>query len=284
MSAVQRLVDFWRGIYESPDPMRRIQELEENYPQELIDEAQTPHFLYPEPFYGPFEEDMSNDLLVLLMNPGAVREVDNYSSKINQNVVERYKSWRRSDFLQECGCLDTKRIPIPRTRSICKESCPLHGIHANGCGWRRTRYREAKFDVGLNFEFLHTMEYIPYHSKWYREMDSVRGWMNRANATNLSFDAVYEIATERKVKHIVSLGAAWIDILSSKGFQPEEDMQVRNSDGNVLGRLLKYQLTADALPIVIHLYPQAVRLPSNPKVVNEMRRMLGLPPKVDKPE
>ncbi|MED2974570.1 hypothetical protein P4361_20310 [Fictibacillus sp. B-59209] len=90
----------------------------------------------------------------------------------------------------------------------------------------------------------------------------------------LAFEAVCEIAKNHLVKHIVSLGGAWIKILISNGFHPTVDITVRSSKNTVLGRLMKYEISPSALPVVIHLVPNVVKFPTRPSVVNEMRRML----------
>jgi hypothetical protein len=278
--AVQKLVDEWRKTYKSENPLQALREIDGNYPPELVEEMNQSDFLLPEPFYGPFEQNMKNDLLILLMNPGQVEQQVKYAPIINQRTIERYSRLKRNDFLQECGRLDQEKISIPRNRNICDTSCVLHDQAWDGCRWRRIRYREAKFDVKLSFDLLNTMEYIPYHSKRYNDLASIQEWMHNANSTKMAFDAVREIAKNRLVKHIVSLGGAWIRIMKSHGYLPVEDKTIRSSSGSVLGRLLKYQITESALPIVIHLIAAAVKFPARPSVINEMRRMLG-EPKID---
>lgn len=221
---------------------------------------------------------MSNDILVLLMNPGEVKEQSKYASNINNCTVERYRRWERSNFLQECGRLDKEWTKIG-TNNPCRPGCILHNHAIDGCKWRRQRYREAKFDLGLTFDLLNTMEYIPYHTKKFNDLDrDTQKWMLDASTTKMAFEAVCEIANNHLVKHIVSLGSAWIRILESHGYKPIEDITIRNSDKTVLGRLKKYQISQYALPIVVHLVPNAVRFPARPSVVNEMRRMLGEKP------
>lgn len=275
--AVSKLVHQWRKIYESDNPLQLLREIDGDFPIELVEEMNQTDFLLPEPFFAPLESDMKNDLLLLLMNPGEVKEQGKYADSINKATFERYVNWERDDFYQECGRLDSQKIPIPKKKKICSPSCILHNLSWDGCRWRRIRYREAKFDVKLSFDLLNTMEYIPYHSKRYNDLSSIQNWMHSANTTKMAFDAVCEIANNHLVKYIVSLGSAWINILHMHGYLPDEDVSIRNSDNNVLGRLLKYQIKDSALPIVIHLYPRAIRLPSRQSVINEMRRMLGEP-------
>ena len=274
---IHELVETWRAVYSSESPLQTLQEIDGAYPTELLNEMNQPDFLMPEPFYGPFEQDMRNDLLLLLMNPGQVYLQEKYAPIINRKTAERYTYWCREDFLQECGRLDQEKIKIPRSRNICDPACVLHDLSWSGCRWRRIRYREAKFDVQLSFDLLNTMEYIPYHSKNYNDLGEIKEWMHNATSTKLAFNAVCEIANNCLVKYIVSLGGAWIQILNSQGYAPIEDKTIRSSSGGILGRLIKYQLSQESLPIVIHLVASAVKFPANKVVINEMRRMLGEP-------
>ncbi|WP_053375531.1 hypothetical protein [Paenibacillus sp. FJAT-27812] len=272
---VQHLVNEWRRVYSGDKPLDVLREIDGEYTAELKEEMLQSDFLYPEPFYGPFEEDMTKDLLLLLMNPGGVKDQAQYSTAINKNTISRYTSWRRKDFLQECGRLDKTKLVIPSKRNICDQSCILHNLSCDGCRWRRTRYREAKFDVNLSFDLINTMEYIPYHSKNYNDLRSVQPWLLKAKTTKMAFEAVCEISRNHLVKHIISLGSAWIEIFRIHDFLPVENITVRSSTGTALGTLLRYQIGDSALPIVIHLYKRRVRFPVRRSVVNEMRRMLG---------
>jgi len=276
-TAVKKLTEQWKKVYKSNNPLKSLEEIDGQYPSMIREEMEQPSFLLPEPFYGPLESDMTNDLLVLLMNPGEVKEQDKYAPTINSSTIERYTKWNRTDFLDECGRLDKKWINIGK--NSCNDGCILHNHSIDGCRWRRQRYREAKFDMGLDIDLLNTMEYIPYHTKKFNDLDKdIQKWMLEANTTKMAFDAVREIAENHLVKYIVSLGSAWINILEAHGYQPVEDKTVRSAENAVLGRLKKYQISENALPIVIHLVPKAVRFPTRPSVVNEMRRMLGESP------
>jgi len=275
--AVNKLVNEWRRVYISEKPLAVLEELDGTYPSMIRKDMNRSSFLLPEPFYGPFESDMTNDILVLLMNPGEVKEQIKYAPTINASTEERYTKWDRNNFLQECGRLDERWINLHK--NSCSSECVLHNHMPDGCRWRRERYREARFDVGLSFDLLNTMEYIPYHTKKFNDLDqNTQNWMLDANTTKMAFNAVCEIAENHLVKHIISLGAAWINIFEAHNYEAIEDITVKNSDNKILGRLIKYQISETALPIVIHLIPRAVKFPVRPSVVNVMRRMLGEPP------
>lgn len=277
-SAVQKFVNKWREIYKNDHPLEAMKRIDGEFPAKLIKEMEEPSLVFPQPFYGPFGQDMTNDLLVLIMNPGEVKLPEIYAPKINAASIERYTRWQRSDFLQECGRFDQKKIKIPSTKKICDSSCILNELSWDGCRWRRTRYREAKFDMKLSFDMLNTLAYIPYHAKRFNKLDkNIKNWLFHTYTSQLAFDAICEIANNHLVKYIVGLGGAWIDVFKEHGYDPVENISYKNSNDSILGRLVKFQISDTAMPIVIHLIPNGTKFPSQKNIIDEMRKMLGEP-------
>ncbi|TXK83599.1 hypothetical protein [Paenibacillus sp. N3.4] len=276
-SGLKNYVDFWKEVYESPFPMNAVREVDGEFPPGMVEEMRQMATLYPEPYYGPFHEDIKNDLLLLLMNPGEVNEPREYLDHWNPHIQQRYTSWNRADYFNECGQFDKEWISIPENKNICSPDCPLHVLSKVGCRWRRVRYREAKHVIGLQFELLNTMEFIPYHSKRYNELGKFSEWVMSRKTTHMSYEALYDIAVNHRTKYIIGINSAWLDIFNSYGHRPLEDISILDSTGNLKGRLVKYQFTNNSLPIVMHLISRTVRLPLYPRVINEILRMLGLP-------
>src|SRR5687767_10751923 len=68
-SPLQRFTTHWREIYQSDDPWAALAPFEGTLPPELL--RQMDRRLFPGPFYGLWSDDLSQDGVLLLINPGA---------------------------------------------------------------------------------------------------------------------------------------------------------------------------------------------------------------------
>lgn len=176
---LQSYLQYWKGIFSSRDPVEalRINEFEKDINLFDLDVA-------PEPYYGYFHDDMTNDVLLLLFNPGA-KEKRTSEEGWNLSVRERYtKPW-------------TKEMYIEEEQKIKLES-----------DWRHSYLDRASKIVGQS-GFLHTLEFFPFHSPKDKTSDKFKEkWMNHAS-TELAFHALKDIAVNHKVKQILTVNEIW---------------------------------------------------------------------------
>jgi hypothetical protein len=197
------LYKFWRGFY-----TQQIDGTTPNYDKvfggmpEFIKEKFCVEY-YPEPFYGYIHEDMSNDVLMPLINPGQVDEEflqkffgtsskEETVIKSNFNVKNRHLNWNKDDFLFN---EDKEYL---------------------GREWRRKKLNQCKKIIGNDISFLHTIEFFPFHSaNWNMRKNIKEDWIYSLETTNLFVNAIEEVSRNRLVKHILGVGKDWVTILES---------------------------------------------------------------------
>lgn len=140
--------------------------------------------LFPEPYFGHLGADTSNDILMLLLNPGEVREA---LGEVNAQAIERFRTWTKDEYLSE------------------KDKIPSVAYK-----WRQARLKEACriIDCGDSsiHRFLHTVEYFPFHSKKFDFLNSKsRAWISEWEATRFMMNAVRSISRESKVQFIFAI-------------------------------------------------------------------------------
>lgn len=247
-------VQFWNEVYTADNP---IEDLKRKENLEGVPESSYKKFqigFYPEPYYGYFSEDMSNDVLLLLLNPGLVSETKPEEIKRkNDRIKKRYaEPWNKQDYFEE----------EERLKSVEK--------------WRSTRFNQSKNIVG-EFDFLHTMEFFPFHSKNFPG-ELTKEWVYNLNSTNLSFHALKDIAISKKVKHILSVGKNWEVVFEKRNVPLNREVELIKHDGqNYSFKFKQYQFTQESLPIVSSILGSgAISLPSDEFAVKILRILLGL--------
>ncbi len=259
---VEELLSHYRSIYRSKNPVEEIIRIEGDIPDGIKGKIQLNYVA--EPFYGYFDEDMDKDALLLLINPGEVDEKKGYCSidKFNEFHRERYLHWTKKEYFEE------------------KER--LKEIHPSGNRWREKRKKDINRiikskDPSEEIRFLHTMEFFPFHSEKFnfaskRNME----WMCKSKSSNLIFKAIKYIAEQHKLKYIFGIGLPWVAIFEKYGFKPCDKREYRNeATGRYRFRLYKYQFSESSVPIIISILGGGrISLPSNPLIVDEIRKML----------
>lgn len=244
-------VKYWSDIFLAKDPSSELEEL----PQTILQRFQTE--FYPEPYYGYFHEDMTNDVLLLLLNPGHKESMSlEENSSWNHAVRERYtRPWSKNDYLEEEGRIKSKSL------------------------WRFQHLQQARGIVG-NVGFLHTMEFFPYHSKTDKLPASFKdAWMSKFHSTKLAVEALKDIATNKKVKHILSTNADWPRIFALCNVPLKREVELKRRDGKSYSFNFKvFQFNDDALPMLMCNIRGNSRmdLPTNPSAVKIARILLGI--------
>ena len=145
---LQEYIKYWQQIFSSEDPIKALGLNNFEMNMELFDLD-----VAPEPYYGYFHEDMTNDVLLLLFNPGA-KEKRTSKEGWNQSVRKRYTE------------LWTKEIYDIEELKIKKES-----------DWRSIYLERASNIVG-GAGFLHTMEFFPLSFPRRLYIEKIQGKMD----------------------------------------------------------------------------------------------------------
>lgn len=230
---------------------------------------------YPEPFYGYFHEDMSNDILVLLINPGEIA---------NEELERLYSGGVKTDksILQERSNAFIKNRHLTWSKSdyLAREEVFRQMKFARGKHWRIQKFEQCKKLLKSNdFDFMHTIEYFPLHSKsWNVGSNIQQEWMRNLPSSKLVVDAIEEVSKNHLVKHIIGIGKAWVtlmdlnkekfELISSKTFKGDK----REGYG-----FFKYKVKGDpnSLPIVIQT-GVSMHLAANGEQVQVFREYLEL--------
>ncbi|MDG0792247.1 hypothetical protein OMP38_16260 [Cohnella ginsengisoli] len=177
-------IEYWQNIFSSPDPIEAmgLSAYGKELSQFQIDTA-------PEPYYGYLHEDIGNDVLLLLLNPGAKDERTRQKGW-NDSVKDRYiRLWKKVEY-------DKKEEELKTTNR-----------------WRDKRLQQAR-GIIEGAEFLHTMEFFPFHSRKDELTEGFkRAWVNDFPLADLTFHALKDIAVNQKVKAIFSVSNDWTRLL-----------------------------------------------------------------------
>jgi len=260
-------------LHENPNEI-----LEREYsviPHDIMESFQTE--LFPEPYYGYFHEDMSNDILALLINPGGVSgdvldklaDGENREEKVvnwNNQIRDRHSHYCKEEYIKR----DKKLIEIA---SQVTDNSKLK----KALMWREKRREQA---LGISpFSFFHTIEFFPYHSRSFDVSSNEQlQWMFKLETTNLAVEAVLEIAREKRVKHVIGIQKPWEDILKYKKIPLVQEVIIRKHGSSRYSfKFSKFQPTSDSLPIVIYSSGAGyINFPVNPIAVQIMQILLGI--------
>ncbi|KRE50651.1 hypothetical protein [Paenibacillus sp. Soil724D2] len=265
--ALNRYVKFWGDAYNLENPWNMISEIDGEWPKGLKETLGDQAILPPEPYYGYFREPehMKNDMLMLLINPRSVDQPKEHLAKWFPFNTKRYKEWTKEDYWKECGVLDAQQV---QTQDY--NDCPLHELSEDGCKWRRARYEKARNSVGLDFTFLHTMEYSFFHSNQWSDLSSYFQWLRSLPTTKLALDALLDIARERLVKYIVAIGKDWTDILmNSDGVKLVNNVTLYTERGRYSHRFFQFSAGPNSIPIVTYISGAGtIQFPTDEKAVS----------------
>lgn len=257
MGAVERLVDYWNAFYldktngeqivkELLGPLKEIPLRSRKFGtvyDSVTDAIGDQIGFYPEAYFGFLNDDIREDVLGLFMNPGAV---DRATAEWNDEVVRQYTEWKPEKYLEECGVHDAAEAS-PRSGTC---GCYLSDRNEDGCRWRRERYGELRTRFGLSgFRYLHSMELFPFHSRKFdkRIKDHLLKMVDMP-FIQLTLQAVREISEQNRVRAIVGIGKAWEDALDTMNWHSKT---IEKFEGSVPTRVIRYQSTACATPILI---------------------------------
>jgi len=255
---VRAFMQYWNDRYASEDLDEQLISMVNSMPSKIkmsiqkLDDVP----LFPEPYFGHLHDDTSNDILLLLLNPGEVRQD---AHEVNMQTIERFRTWSKGDYLAE-----EDKIPDDAFK------------------WRDARRKDAcRIIDGANmpnFRFLHTIEYFPFHSKKFDFLNSKsRRWISEWNATQLMIKAVKQISLESRVCFIFAIGILWTTLLEDYGFEQQSFITLgpkKNSH-----RIWKYQLRdlPDSLPIVVYVSGAGrIGLPTDAEASSVIRQMIQM--------
>lgn len=232
-SPLQRFTAHWREIYQSDDPWAALAPFEGTLPPELL--RQMDRRLFPGPFYGLWGDDLSQDGVLLLINPGAGPEHDDQARGWNEGIRHRFATWGEAEYLAYDA--DERR----RAEDL-------------GLRWRLQRQRQAERATGLPTRFLHIIESCPYHSRrWAVLSREARRRIAKLPTTRLAVEAILDIARGRKARFILGIGEPWREIFAEHGLTGET-REIRGPEGKRFShRLARYQVGPGALPIIIYV-------------------------------
>ena len=234
---VKELENYWRVFFNSNN---------ENYleemPKELLEHFNLEYL--PEPYYGYLTEDMSEDVVLLLLNPGAVdlkvqeqffnaKESEHLVQLANAYVVNRHLDWSKEDYLKQ------EQVNYP------------------GRDWRRKKLLQCEKLVGHNIPFLHTIELFPYHSKnWNMKKSLKQDWLYNLKSTHLFVNSVEEIAKNKLSKYVFGIGKDWVEILNRypEKFKLSNYEEISGPKGGRAHSIYQFKVigSSDALPIIIY--------------------------------
>lgn len=237
--SLENYINYWKEYFEStPEELKQI------LPQEIINNFDTD--FYPEPYYGYLSEDNSNDALLLLINPGDVQleklynanpglSYESITERFNNTVKDRIINWNKQDY-EKYEQLN-KKTPAGK--------------------WRASRLKQIEDVVGQKLNFLHTIEFFPYHSKrWNVRKNLKQDWLYSLESTQLSVNAIVSLAIESQLKCIIGIGLDWTILFKEYSHLVElvnEEIMLGRT-GKPAHRIYKYRVKnqPNSLPIVIY--------------------------------
>lgn len=269
--SVIKLDSYWKDFFSPANNLNIESNFEgfENIPLKIKEKFQLDFF--PEPFYGYFHDDMSNDVLVPLINPGQISaeslqtlfpSPSNEITKMlsNNHIKERHLTWTKEDYIKR----EQEFIDIQGEKN-----------------WRNTKFKQCKTIVGNEIGFMHTIEFFPFHSaSWNISKQLQENWLYSLKTTKLAIDAIEEISKKRLVKHIIGIGKVWVDILNwyEEKFFLESYQELRGPNGGRAHNIYRFKLknSPTSLPIVIYS-GSSMNLPTkDEKAVNLIRSYLEI--------
>jgi hypothetical protein len=243
-NGLQNYMEYWKNIFLSNDPITALglNDFQKDLERFEID-------VLPEPYYGYFHEDMTNDVLLLLLNPGAKGERTQHQ-EWDALVKKRYTElWSKEYFVEE-------------EEEIRKSS-----------NWR-DQYLKKASDLVNGAEFLHTMEFFPFHSRKDELKRLKYKWMNHIS-TELAFQALKDIAVNHKTKAILNVVDIWNQLLEKNGVPLIHHIELKKHTNKEFSFQFKvYKFTENSLPILYCKLNGSMGLPKNKYAVQVARRLL----------
>lgn len=241
---------YWRDIFSAASPRDAIEKIEGNIPSKISNVVDFD--FYPEPFFGPMEEIKKNDAILLLINPGNIEGSEEEVKLHNELTKERYLKWNRNDYLIS--------------------DCEVAKHNKKGIAWRDATKRSVERILNREVEFLHTVEFFPFHSKsWNVSTREVKNYILNMNATKHSMDFIRHLCKRNERIPIIGIGKPWIDVFQAFGHEPiQEKIIIKAETGNASHRFYQFQFSSDSSPIVIYS-ASSMKLPNNDKAMEIMR-------------
>lgn len=255
VSPLLQFTNYWRQIYSDTNPRARLVVYDHIELQEVMRRMDSRHF--PEPFYGLWDDDLSRDGVLLLINPGQVPFDDHVVERINQDVQVRYSRWTKAEYLHHDSNSEQKSGDI-------------------GLQWRLRRKQQAERILGDKLDFLHIIEYFPYHSKsWATLSAEAKHYVAKLQSTRLALDAVIDIATNHKARFVFGIGQPWAEVLKMQGYELHCEELSKPGSKRFSHRFYWTKVTATALTIIIYVSGAGgMNLPTMPEAVAVIRRLL----------
>lgn len=228
--------------------------------------------LYPQPFYGYFAEDMKADVFMPLLNPGPVNE---------KHVTDAFKGYSYSDAKRLWNDVIRDRHTRGWSKAEFHEREKYYDKELGAGHWRRKKINQVRAVVGET-EFLHTIEFFPFHSdRWTVGSVAREQWFRSLPSTQLAIALMEDISARQLVKHILGIGLSWAEVLLSfpEIFKMEGDpVYLTGKRGRVGHRIFKFKPVRypDGLPIVIYS-GSSMNLPiKTPEVVRRLQTALEI--------
>lgn len=191
-------------------------------------------------------------MLLLLLNPGAKDELTSEEG-LNASVKNRYVDlWSKDEYFRQ------EKILRKQNR------------------WRDKRLNQAEGIVG-EVGFLHTMEFFPFHSRKDELTEHFkRKWVSNFPLADLTYQALKDIAVNRKVKQIFSVSNDWIRFLEKHDVQLEKEVILKKHGGKDYSFAFKmYRFAEGGLPVLFcDLKGSPINLPRNAIAVRVAQFML----------
>lgn len=241
---------YWREIFSATSPRDKIEKIEGKIPSAV---SSVVNFdFYPEPFFGPLEEIKMNDAILLLINPGNIEGSEEEAKLHNKLTKERYLKWDRKDYLAS--------------------DCEIAKHNKKGLAWRCATKRSMERILDREVEFLHTVEFFPFHSKsWNISNREVKNYILNMNATKHSMAFIRYLCERNEKIPIIGIGKPWLDVFQAFGYKPiQEKLIIKAETGNASHRLYQFRFSNDSSPVVIYS-ASSMKLPSNDEAMGIMR-------------
>jgi hypothetical protein len=256
LSPLQHFTDHWRAIYQSDDPRDALAAFEGSLPEELL--RHMDRRLFPEPFYGLWDGDLSQDGVLLLINPGAGPASDGEAQGWNAGIRHRFATWGQAEYLAY-------------------DADPRQRAENLGMRWRLLRQRQAERATGLTTRFMHIIESCPYHSpRWASLSHEAREQIARLPSTRLALAAILDIARHRRTRWVLGIGEPWRELLRWHGLEGETREIQRAGRKRFAHRFTCYRVAPDALPIIIYSSGAGgMNLPRDEEAVRVLRELMA---------
>lgn len=239
-SAIKEFNDYWKNFFN-----QEVRDYNDVFNQMPSSVKQYFDFEYlPEPFYGYLTEDMKEDVVLLLLNPGGIDikvQQQFFNSTAPETLIElsngyvknRHLKWSKTDYIKN------EQFNYP------------------GREWRRKKLSQCEKIVGHPIPFLHTVELFPFHSKnWIMKKNIKEDWLYELKSTQLFVNAIEAISKNKSSKYILGIGKDWIDVLSRfpEKFYLANNKVIVGPKGGRAHSIYQFKLVSEenALPIIIY--------------------------------